>query len=500
MLRASKYSRKEKHHSTKIALTRQQKDIAKTEGDIRGWFGIVAKVPKGRPKKLATGADASIITAAATTSTNHDTMKRSGAAANSISGQPEPKRIRGDKGGKYIKWNSSDEHFAVLKAAVINTIKPDALMMVDCRVSRATAGRYIRRFNAAAKRNDVAVQEVTRDMIFGDTEATRLSSLLSESDWKFISDIAISRDMRNNGMTRAEMITMIVELSQGASFKQAKNHYEYLVRTGHLKGLKRGGRVVTCQKTTTKRSQITMEQQLRWHTSVDFALSEQVRLNLPADEFERVKEHFFCRMDESCLLGSDGTVKVIGSASKSKTEKIMGDCRSSITVLRTGAAGGSSGPWIFLAAGKELTCRALKNIDKKDGVPPNSKVYMTPTAYMTDNVYAIIAPELADGIRKMPYICDHPNWWVVVSLDGFGSHVNVHEAQEAFYKRKILILKEEGDTLHINQAYDQSVAKNDKAGMRANLDMLRPHIGTKLDQWYLITIAIDALKRVKATA
>ena len=125
---------------------------------------------------------------------------------------------------------------------------------------------------------------------------------------------------------------------------------------------------------------------------------------------------------------------------------------------------------------------------------------MTPTAYMTDNVYATIPPELADGIRNMPYICDHPNWWVVVSLDGFGSHVNVHKAQEAFFTRKILILKEEGDTSHLNQAYDQSVAKNDKAGMRANLDMLRPHIGTQLDQWYLITIAIDALKRVKATA
>ena len=299
-------------------------------------------MPRGRPKKGAPGSDPSIITAS--TSTNNDTTKRSGAAANHISGQPEPKRIRGDEGGTYIKRNSSDEHFAVLKAAVINTIKPDALVMVDCRVSRATAGRCIPRFNAAANENDVAVQEVTRDMIFGNIKGTTSSSLLSKSDWKFISDIAISRDMRNNGMTRAEMITMIVELSEGASFQQAKNHYDYLVRSGHLKGLKRGGRVVTCQKTTTKRSQITMEQQLRWHASVDFALSEQVRLNLPADEFEQVKEHFFCNMDESCLLGSDGTVKVIGSASKSKTEKIMGDCRSSITVLRTGAAGDSSGP------------------------------------------------------------------------------------------------------------------------------------------------------------
>ena len=177
MLRASKYSRKEKDRSKKIQA-RQQKDIAQTEGDIRGWFGILAKVPRGRPKKGAPGSDPSIITAS--TSTNNDTTKRSGAAANCISGQPEPKRIRGDEGGAYIIWNSSDVHFAVLKAAVINTIKPDALVIVDCRVSRATAGRYIPRFNAAANENDVAVQEVTRDMIFGNIKATTSSSLLSE--------------------------------------------------------------------------------------------------------------------------------------------------------------------------------------------------------------------------------------------------------------------------------------------------------------------------------
>jgi hypothetical protein len=72
---------------------------------------------------------------------------------------------------------------------------------------------------------------------------------------------------------------------------------------------------------------------------------------------------------------------------------------------------------------------------------------MTPSAYMTDSVHAEeITPQLADGIRRrMPFICDHyPEWWVIVSLDGFGSHVNVHEAQEAFFQRKIMILKKEG--------------------------------------------------------
>jgi hypothetical protein len=70
------------------------------------------------------------------------------------------------------------------------------------------------------------------------------------------------------------------------------------------------------------------------------------------------------------------------------------------------------------------------------------------------------------------------------------SHVNVHKAQEAFFKQKIMIMKEEGDTSHLNQANDQSVAKNDMAGMQMNLDLIRPHVGVCLDQWYLISIAI----------
>ncbi|KAI2510833.1 hypothetical protein MHU86_3619 [Fragilaria crotonensis] len=505
MLRASTCRKKKDVYHPKLT-TRKQIADAKDKGDIRGWF---AKLPRGRPKegdkqieKTSTTSTTPSTAHARTTasaSTAGYTTKR--AAPGTLVPQCDPKRMR--EQGTYNKWNSTDEIFDTLKTAVVNACAGPNIrsseVVANVQVARSTVSWYQTKFELAAKSNGVSLPNVTREMVFSGVTASS-TPLLSESDRKFLSDIAISRDLRNNGMTRSEMITTIMELAQCTSRTQAKNHFDYLVRAGYLDGLKRGGKVVTCQKTTTKRTQITMEQQLRWHTSVDFALSEQIRLNLPADEFEQVKEHFFCNMDESCLLGSDGTVRVIGASCKSKTEKIMSDCRASVTVLRTGAAGGSSGPWIFLAAGKELTCRALKNISKRDGVPPNSKVYMTPSAYMTDCVYADIAPELADGIRKMPFICEHPSWWVVVSLDGFGSHVNVHQAQEVFYKRKILILKEEGDTSHINQAYDQSVAKNDKAGMRANLDLIRPHIGTRLDQWYLITIAIEALKRVQPSA
>jgi hypothetical protein len=62
---------------------------------------------------------------------------------------------------------------------------------------------------------------------------------------------------------------------------------------------------------------------------------------------------------------------------------------------------------------------------------------------------------------------------------------------------KILVVKEEGDTSHVNQAYDQSVAKRDKALMRQNLELVRKSLGSvNIDQYYLIAVAIDAQKRV----
>ena len=81
----------------------------------------------------------------------------------------------------------------------------------------------------------------------------------------------------------------------------------------------------------------------------------------------------------------------------------------------------------------------------------------------------------------MPKIVDHPEWWVCISMDGFGSHANVHSANECFARHKILVLKEEGDTSQVNQAYDQFVARDDKRIIRDYLKRFRTRIG--MDQW-----------------
>ena len=43
-----------------------------------------------------------------------------------------------------------------------------------------------------------------------------------------------------------------------------------------------------------------------------------------------------------------------------------------------------------------------------------------------------------EGIR------DHPDFWVVLSLDGFGSHL-IGDALVVFNEYKILVIKEEGE-------------------------------------------------------
>jgi hypothetical protein len=44
---------------------------------------------------------------------------------------------------------------------------------------------------------------------------------------------------------------------------------------------------------------------------------------------------------------------------------------------------------------------------------------------------------------------------------------------ETYHDAKIMMLKEEADSSHVNQGYDQSVAKRDKASGRECLETLR---------------------------
>jgi len=76
-------------------------------------------------------------------------------------------------------------------------------------------------------------------------------------------------------MSRNEAVALVMELAQINNRTAAENHFDHLVRKKHLIGVKNFGRIVKAQATATKRTQIAIEQQLRWHTCIEEALDFQ---------------------------------------------------------------------------------------------------------------------------------------------------------------------------------------------------------------------------------
>ena len=124
---------------------------------------------------------------------------------------------------------------------------------------------------------------------------------------------------------------------------------------------------------------------------------------------------------------------------------------------------------------------------------------MTLTGYMTEDAWVELAPRMADGIRALPVISDMPHWWVLKIIDGFGPHVSSEAAMQIYYDKKIVLLKEEGDSSHVNQAYDQEVAKSDKRSMRSALGFLRSSsklTRQTIDGWQLIHVGLSCCREL----
>ena len=216
--------------------------------------------------------------------------------------------------------------------------------------------------------------------------------------------------------------------------------------------------------------------------------------------FGELMDHFVLGGDETCLLASDGDVRIIGDAEKKKHEVNNGNSRTSITMYRIGSAAGATGPTAFLPPGKRRREGYDSAFLQRHGAPVGSSIVMTPTGYMTEDAWLEMAEETAAGIRAMPVICDNPNWWVIKIIDGFGPHTSSVEAMKIYAKHKILLVKEEGDTSHVCQAYDQKVAKDDKGTMRGCLAFLRKTtdlLRSNVDGWDLVHVGLAAVRELE---
>ena len=81
------------------------------------------------------------------------------------------------------------------------------------------------------------------------------------------------------------MIQVIAELGQLKCFVQVYNQLDYLVQAKRLTHLKRLGRVVTSQATTTEQSQTCVSQQYSLHIMIEVEWEDLRQTNSPCDIF-----------------------------------------------------------------------------------------------------------------------------------------------------------------------------------------------------------------------
>ena len=122
---------------------------------------------------------------------------------------------------------------------------------------------------------------------------------------------------------------------------------------------------------------------------------------------------------------------------------------------------------------------------------------MTPNDVMNDEARLEIITKLCRSIWRQEIFRDHPDWWVLLYPDEFILHINVINDHEIFAEFKIMLIKVEGDTSHVCQAYAQQVSKYDKRHIRGALNMLNHVLGQSMYQWHLIDIAINDQNCIK---
>ncbi len=99
--------------------------------------------------------------------------------------------------------------------------------------------------------------------------ADNLSKFLTTAKMReLIANTIKFHDEAQNGMTHKEAIQQLVQLT-GGSEKSCKNHYYWMIRAKKLPQQKNNGRVQYAQATPTKRACIQVEQQLRWHNTIE---------------------------------------------------------------------------------------------------------------------------------------------------------------------------------------------------------------------------------------
>eukprot|EP00957_Ditylum_brightwellii_P174113 13256984-Ditylum_brightwellii.AAC.1 len=99
---------------------------------------------------------------------------------------------------------------------------------------------------------------------------------------------------------------------------KAENYLNCLIKKQTLTKLKRKGKVVTAQSTTSDRCQISIPQQYCWHMVIANIWEDMRRKNKLVVDFRRLQPHFQLNFDKTCFICCEGTLCAVASADKAK--------------------------------------------------------------------------------------------------------------------------------------------------------------------------------------
>ena len=242
------------------------------------------------------------------------------------------------------------------------------------------------------------------------------------------------------------------------------------------------------------------QNQCEWYTLLHGEIEKLIAKHMAVTKMERWQvldtlDHYLWNGDEtSFMVGADGRIRVLyGSKRRRNHELVLTDSRFSITCYRTGNAAGVQGPFVFVMKCKTVPDMWTPAFLESLGAPRGSMVVASDNAFMTDAVWAIISKKLPSAMRQcddfMAMNHDRP---FLKSVDGFASHTSSPEAIAEYSKVNGELILESGNGSHLFQAYDQDVAKKDKANEKELTTALVARGKRMPDQWDLLVTVLSA--------
>ncbi len=326
-------------------------------------------------------------------------------------------------------------------------------------------------------------------------------ALVTDREAQAVVNLVQASDEAQRPMMRTQVLTALEKITKGKKLTrdQLSNAWHRTILPRAQADKKLTG-LVTAQAGTDDRTAAGAEHlQREWHAVIDSALARLRELNTHIPNFSDIEDHFVLNLDEECCMAAGYKTKVYGTQQKTKHDDNRGTSRVSITLVRCGNAANNEGPCFFLLQGKHRRAAYTRKYLEEHGAPVHSDIIMTPSAFMTDEAWAELVPKLVEGIRAMPVIRDHPEAYVLLTLDGFKSHTKAASSILVFHNSKILLVVEHRASSTLNQAFDKHVAKLSKSTCHTAIDELAD-AGETVDQWRLVTVALGGTARSSNSA